>query len=243
MRLGTEVVGAAMRTAPFRPYPLYVLPMPDAGALAIARALHERGEDVPAVNGALPATQVLAEETARLVGGTATVHEHMRLFDLPVLHAPRPVPGRLRLAALDDHAVCLAWFEAFHRDAAEQAGRPYDEREGEHFTAEDLTARIEQGRVWLWEDEVGEIVHLTSANAPAYGVVRIGPVYTPREHRGRGFASAAVAAVSQLALDDGHRPCLFTDQANPTSNKIYEALGYRPVVDTVNMVVTRPGGS
>ena len=75
-----------------------------------------------------------------------------------------------------------------------------------------LLPRIEQGRVWLWEDEHGEPVHLTAANPPAYGVARIGPVYTPREQRGRGYASAAVAEVSRLLLDDGlpgvpvHRP-------------------------------------
>ena len=58
-------------TAPVAPYPLYVLPMPDAAALALARALHERGEELLGVNGALPAAEIVAEETARLVGGEA----------------------------------------------------------------------------------------------------------------------------------------------------------------------------
>ncbi len=70
-------------------------------------------------------------------------------------------------------------------------------------------------------------MHLTGVNPPSYGVARVGPVYTPKSHRGRGYASAAVAEVSQRILDEGGRACLFTDQANPTSNKIYEALGYR----------------
>jgi predicted GNAT family acetyltransferase len=81
------------------------------------------------------------------------------------------------------------------------------------------------------------VVHLTGANAPAFGVARIGPVYTAREQRGRGYASAGVAAVSRLLLDRGARVCLFTDQANPTSNRIYEALGFRPVVDMANLVI------
>jgi predicted GNAT family acetyltransferase len=68
-------------------------------------------------------------------------------------------------------------------------------------------------------------------------VARIGPVFTPRERRGRGYASAAVAQVTRLVLDQGARACLFTDRANPTSNKIYAALGYRPVVDMVNVVL------
>ena len=58
------------------------------------------------------------------------------------------------------------------------------------------------------------------------------------EHRGRGYASAAVAEVSRPHVDQGVRCCLFTDQANPVSNHIYEAIGYRPVVDMVNLLVT-----
>ena len=68
-------------------------------------------------------------------------------------------------------------------------------------------------------------------------MARVGPVYTPPEHRGRGYASAAVAGVSERLLEQGVRVCLFTDQANPTSNRIYTALGFEPVVDMANLVV------
>ena len=64
-------------------------------------------------------------------------------------------------------------------------------------------------------------MHLTAHNPPSFGVARIGPVYTPSEHRGHGYASAAVAAVSRMLRERGAEVCLFTDQANPTSNKIY----------------------
>ena len=70
-------------------------------------------------------------------------------------------------------------------------------------------------------------MHLTGANPPSFGVARVGPVYTPPEQRRKGYASAAVAEVSQRFLDAGARVCLYTDQANPTSNGIYQALGYR----------------
>lgn len=80
-------------------------------------------------------------------------------------------------------------------------------------------------------------MHLTGANAPAFGVARVGSVYTPRERRGRGYASTGVAEVSRIVLAQGARACLFTDQANPTSHTIYAALGYRPVVDMVNVVL------
>ncbi len=58
-------------------------------------------------------------------------------------------------------------------------------------------------------------MHLTSANPASFGVSRLGPVYTPPQQRGRGWASNAVAEVSARLLDGGERVCLFTDQANP----------------------------
>ncbi len=236
-----EVVGVAMRTAPFEPYPLYVLPMPDEAAVLLARLVQDRGETLAAVNGALPAATLVAEETARLAGGEVRVHEHLRLFELGELVVPpcRP-PGRLRPATQVDLDLALDWFRAFGLAAAEQAGRS-ESHAMPDFTPVDMLERIEQGVVWFWEDERGERVHLTGANPPAHGVARIGPVYTPADHRGRGYASTAVAEVSRQHLERGVRACLFTDQANPTSNRIYQALGYEPVVDMVNLVLTRPG--
>ena len=232
-----EVVGAAMRTAPFTPHPLFVLPMPDPAARALASALHERGEDVAGVNGALPAAQVVAAGLAATTGGEVSVHEHTRLFELGELVDPVPVPGRLRPAEPTDAELALRWFRGFEAAAAEQAGRPADNPEAEHHTLEDMAERIAEGRVLLWEDDRGRPVHLTGHNLPAFGVARVGPVYTPPEHRGRGYASAAVAGVSRRLLDQGIRVCLFTDQANPTSNGIYTALGFEPVVDMANLVV------
>ena len=240
---GGRVVGVAMRTAPAPPYPIYVMPMPDAAARALARALHERDEPLLRINGALPAAELVGAETARLVDGEVAVAERMRLHTVTNVVPPRPVPGRLRTATPDDLDLVLRWYLAFDVDAAEQAGREGAHQMLEPPEEDTLLPRIEQGRVWLWEDEHGERVHLTAVNPPAYGVARIGPVYTPRERRGHGYARAAVAEVSRMLLDQGLRVCLFTDQANPTSNRVYEAIGYRPLVDMANLVVTTPGAT
>ena len=133
-----------------------------------------------------------------------------------------------------------AWFGAFREDADEQAGRAPGTGFGELHDRADMLRRIRGGGVWFWVDADGRLVHLTGANPPSFGVARVGPVYTPREHRGRGYASAAVHAVSLRLRAEGARVCLFTDQANPVSNRIYEALGFRPVVDMANLVVDRP---
>lgn len=234
---GDEVCAAGMRTAPFGARPPFLLPMSDTSARLLARTLFERGETVGAVNGALLAVQVFADETARLTGAGVEVAQHTRLFELGELVPPAPAPGRLRRADRDDLALSVAWFGAFLRDADEQAGRePGTGSRGAPDEA-DVLRRIDRGRVWLWEDDAGEVVHLTGANLPAFGVARVGPVYTPKAQRGRGYASAAVAEVSRQIIDSGSRACLFTDQANPTSNKIYEALGYRRVVDMANLLI------
>jgi hypothetical protein len=212
--------------------------MPDEAAVRLARALVDREEDAPEANGALPASRIVADELASLTGGTAQVAEHMRLFELGALVEPPAPPGRLRPAGPADADLCLAWYQAFQAAASEQAGRPH--RVGsEHFTEEFIADRIAGDHIYLWETPAGEVVHLTAANVPAFGATRIGPVYTPDQHRGLGYASRAVAEVSRQLLDSGTRPCLFTDQANPTSNRIYQAIGYRAVVDMANHEISR----
>jgi predicted GNAT family acetyltransferase len=232
------VVSAAMRTAPFAPFPPYLLPMPDAAAADLARTLHARGEPVEAVNGALPAAEVFASELVRLRGGRLEVAVHTRLHELTELVEPAQVPGRLVPGTEADLELTTAWFDAFMGDADEQAGRPRGASAHEAPDRAEILRRLHAGTVWFWVDGSGEPVHLTAANPPAFGVARVGPVYTPPEQRGRGWASNAVAEVSRLLLGRGARVCLFTDQANPTSNKVYAALGYRPVVDMANLLIS-----
>ena len=234
-----RVVGAGMRTAPFAPYPLFLLPMPDEAAIALASTVAQRGEEVLGVNGALPAVQVFATKLATIVGGRVEVAQHTLLHELDQLTPPAPAPGGLQLATEDDLERATEWFAAFMGDADEQAGRPRGASAHDMPERREMLRKIATGQIWFWVDGSGERVHLTGANPPAFGVARLGPVYTPPAQRGRGWASNAVAEVSRRLQADGTRVCLFTDQANPTSNKIYAALGYRPVVDMANLVIVR----
>jgi hypothetical protein len=233
------VVGAGMRTATFAPYPPFLLPMPDEAAVALAHALHEWGEEVLAINGALPAVELCAAELTRLGGGRVQVSQHTRLHELGELAWPVRVPGHLQVATEDDVELVTEWFAAFMGDADEQAGRPRGVSAHEVPDRAEMLRRLQSGWLWFWVDETGQRVHLTGANPPSFGVARVGPVYTPVAQRGRGWASNAVAAVSRRIQAEGARVCLFTDQANPTSNKIYAALGFRPVVDMANLVIVR----
>lgn len=233
-----DVVSAAMRTAPFWPHPTFSLPMGAEAASALAAALHDRGELLGGANGALPGSHMLAVETAHLWGGSFVVGKHTRLWEATSVEVPPAPEGTLRRATEDDAELVLAWFTAFHEEADAQAGREPQPGSGEHNTLESALVRIREGVEWLWELPGGEVVHLTGASLPSYGVSRIGPVFTPVQHRGRGIASYVVGELTRRGLEAGHRMCLFTDQANPTSNRIYAGLGYEPMVEMADHLVS-----
>lgn len=230
------IAGIAMRTMPMAPYSPYALAMPDAAARAIATALIERGESIDGINGARPSADLIAATMAAADGRAVAVSMHMRLFELGTLVAPRAVEGRLRAVGPGEAEAALAWIHQFFRDADEQGGRePGSAHNPAEFTLRDVRRKIDEGVLWFWVDAGDRPVHLTGANPPAFGVSRVGPVFTPKGQRGKGWAGAAVAEVSRTLAEQGNRVILFTDQANPTSNALYVALGYEPVVDMVNL--------
>ena len=149
------IAGLAMRTARTPPHPLFVLPMADGAALALARALHARGESVGGLNGSLPSAEVCAAELARLQGDRVEVAQHTRLFELGELVAPVGVPGRLRPATLDDLDLAVDWVGRFMHDADVQAGRDPAAHGREVIEPDDLARRIEGGTYWFWLDDGG----------------------------------------------------------------------------------------
>ncbi|BAZ13807.1 GCN5-related N-acetyltransferase [Calothrix sp. NIES-4071] len=83
---------------------------------------------------------------------------------------------------------------------------------------------------FVWEDEVP--VSLACRTRVTPNGVGISIVYTPEQYRRKGYASACVAALSEHFINQGYKYCfLFTDLANPTSNHIYQAIGYQPAGD------------
>ena len=169
---------------------------------------------------------------------TAATRFDQRIYALEELVPPRGVEGIARLAGTDDRALVLDWMTAFAHEAlhgGDDAGRierSVDARLGPEGA----------GGICLWEVG-GNPVSLAGFGGPTPNGLRIGPVYTPREHRGHGYGSAVTAAASQVALDRGKRFCfLYTDRANPTSNAIYMRLGYRPVCDSREIAFTAGSG-
>ncbi len=218
VRSGERIVLVAIRTPPHN---LVLSEVDDADAVAVlADALAEL--DLPGVTGPKDHAAAFAERWCRPTGRRPELAIAERIFRLSVVRRP-PVPsGRLRQAGPDDRTVVIDWVESFVREALPSDNPPLDHRL--------VDLRIALGGIYLWDDDGP--VSLASAHSRTPHGIRIGPVYTPPGLRGRGYASACVAGVSQAQLDAGLRfVFLFTDLANPTSNHIYQEIGFEPVRD------------
>ena len=217
------VVAAAIRTPPWNQV-LSEVDDPDA-VDALVEAL--RSEPLPGVLGSPETAARFARRWTSATGMPARLLMAERVFRLERLIPPaRPATGSWRLAREDDRDLLAAWLMAFHDEATPEAPAPPDVGE----VVDRWIARRHR-RLYLWVD--GErVVSLAGVGGETPNGIRIGPVYTPPELRGRGYASAVTAAASQDQLDAGRRFCfLFTDLANPTANRIYRAIGYEPVCD------------
>lgn len=225
---GGEVVGSALRTPP---WPLIVSGLPLDGMRATADVLAEIDPGLPGVNGPRDRAEPFAEVWAATAG--VGVREAMagRLYELADL-APPKTEGHCRFATEDDLPLLVTWRIDFQIEAIGRERLP-----GDSESLLRRTMAMGDGMP-LWE--VGnKVVAWANASAPIDRMSRIGPVYTPPEHRGHGYGSAVTAAASRWALDAGaDHVLLFTDVANPTSNSIYQKIGYRRVYDSTELEFT-----
>jgi GNAT superfamily N-acetyltransferase len=230
-----DVVGAAMRTPP---YPLILAdPLDEAVPEAVAVELAGRGVDLPGVTANEPWAGRFAAAWAAAAGVPWHVGLAQGVFRLASVRPPdRPADGAPRAATEADRALLVAWIDAFADEALTAMVR--DDR----ATERGVDARLGPGATGgfdLWEVD-DRPVSLTGWS-PIAGGARVGPVYTPPDERGRGYASTLVAHVSARILDGGADACfLYTDLGNPTSNAIYRRLGYEQVAESSMIVFERP---
>ncbi|MGB9185078.1 MAG: GNAT family N-acetyltransferase [Solirubrobacteraceae bacterium] len=209
------MTAAALRTPPFG---LLTSELAQADVPDFVRTWLEHDPECPGVN-SIPATaRAIAAAFGAQTGGAASLTRSMAMHAVAeVVDPPHRPPGRLRLGTQAERDLLIDWWVAFAAEAlaagdADHAARMVD-------------ARLGEGRAFVWDDD-GPVSVVALSPAVA-GVPRIGPVYTPPAYRRRGYAAMAVAEVSRRALAAGAKRCmLFTDLANPTSNKIYAEVGY-----------------
>jgi predicted GNAT family acetyltransferase len=214
-----EVCAAALRTPP---WPLLASGFEKAGAAALLGEWLREDDELPGVSGEPELARSIASTWAQLTGGSSHLRMRMAMHALTeVTDPPRPARGHLRLANDTEQDLMIAWERAFTLEAGRGTS---DEAE------RTIATRLSTGAQHVWEN-IDPVCALTLS--PTIGeTARIGPVYTPPEHRQHGYASSAVAELSRHALRcAATRVMLYTDLTNPTSNKIYATVGFQRFSD------------
>jgi predicted GNAT family acetyltransferase len=233
VRDGGEVVGAALQTPPYNL--ILARPRSPEALATLAAAVAE--EELPGVVGSVPEVEEFAELWCRNTGATRRTNMRQGVYALERVQPQADVSGSPRVATSEDRELALRWWIAFG-DEVLHGGNPGRDRA--EATLDHRLSSASAG-ILLWEDD-GEPVSLAGWGGPTPNGIRVGPVYTPPDLRGRGYGTALTAELSQRLLDgrlfDGGRSfCfLYTDLANPTSNAIYERIGYRRVAESAELL-------
>ncbi len=219
---GERIVAAAFRTPPF---PLGLSQIDASGAVdLIAEHAHESFGTLPGFHGPRVEAGIFAELWSQLSGQRAELKMEQRIYEATQVRAPENVPGTFRAADENDRTTLIGFLEGFTADTGAPAMST-----GNDWVDLRLVQDSRAG-VWLWED-VDRIVSMAGYSGLTPNGIRVNAVYTPPELRGRGYASACVAALTKKLLERRRYCFLYTDLSNPTSNSIYQRIGYRPISD------------
>lgn len=187
----------------------------------LAAHLAALGHSLPYVTADQNTATAFAEAWQRHTGVTSKLRVRLHLYRLGTLTPPEPFPeGHARVAGEEDHAQVVYWCHEFAVAVDEVLPASWADTRfaDKHFT--------------FWETVDGTPVSVAGSTAKIGDMVRVDPVYTPPHLRGRGYAAAVTTEVTRAALATGAKEVvLFTDPGNPTSNALYQRLGYVRISD------------
>jgi len=224
-RRNGAVIAAAMRTPPFG---VTISATEDAEAVElIAKDLARTYPSIPGVIAPVAVADRFAAKWESVTPFRRKVRANERIHRCSEVTRARSPRGGMRPYRDSDRELTLQWNKLF----ISESKLPHPGGDAELHRAIDRRLGSRDGGYFYWEVD-GEIVSMTGVGGRTPHGVRIGPVYTPPSFRGKGYATALVADVTQMMLDRGMDFCfLFTDLANRTSNSIYAQIGYFPVID------------
>jgi len=216
-----EVIGVAAQT---RRIACAVTRLPAEALAPLANFLHDLDWPGRGFVGPVEAVDPLADLWMQRSSRPKRLQVSLRLFKLTAVVPPAPAPGQMIPARNEQRDLIARWHEGFARSIGEPDANP----------RQSAARMLDERRLFAWSDG-SRLCSIAASAGPTPSGIRINHVYTPPEFRGRGYASNLVASLSQHLLDGGRAFCsLFTDLANPTSNKTYQQIGYRPVCDFRN---------
>ncbi len=207
------------------PYPLIVQgehPDPKAIDLLIDYLLQHHFS-LSGVNGPHEFSDLFSHQYTLKTGVHSELVISLRNYELKEVLSPPLPKGKFRLALANDEDIIQDFLLAFHAEAVREGAPP--------LSKSLVQKQLQQGSIFAWEVD-NEIVSIALKSRPCIKTITVGGVFTPPAKRNKGYASACVARLCQLLLDQGYeRIVLFTDLSNPTSNAIYQRIGFKPVCD------------
>ena len=221
------VVGAAVMTPPFNI--VFAEPTDPDVTDRFVEELVRADVQAPGVTAAVPEADAFADAWRSATATTPRLRMRQGIYAARSARIPTDVAGGMRVATIRDRPLVIAWTAAFQREVF-----PKDAPLSNVDSVVDRRLASADAGFVLWQD-AGVPVSLCGYGGRTPRGIRIGPVYTPPDARGRGYASALVARLTQHLLDGGVDFCfLYTDLANPTSNRIYVDVGYERVCDSAD---------
>lgn len=193
--------------------------------------------EFPGIFGEISVISSFADQYQQKTNLVLDVKVRERVFKLErVDKNVRMVPNTsLRQATISDSDLVISWMYKFNREASHMHG----DQSLQEFTAEQkpvIEEAINNNEFYLLKNDQNTPLSMARSPGSMLNGKLVNYVYTPMEMRKKGYATAVVAKLSQTILNDGYKYCaLFTDVSNPTSNSIYQKIGYRKVLD-VNVV-------
>jgi predicted GNAT family acetyltransferase len=233
---GGQVVSAAVRTPPAG---VVIAGTDKPAAIAVlARLVHGKYRTLPGMNATGEDAAAFVDAWQRLTGQVAMVEMRQRIYACSRVRAIALAAGSLRPAAASDLELLVSWYADFMREAL---GEEDPEEHARTIVDVRLRHASSTAAFRIWEDEDGVPASLVGFGRATPRGICIAPVWTPPERRRRGFGTAATAATTRELLGTGREfVCLFTDLGNRTSNRIYRAIGYKPVCGADQWMFAHP---
>lgn len=187
----------------------------------VAQDLQARQELISVVIGPVAEVKAFAKVWQAITNKSSGKVIEMGIYQLETVQPILKAKGNFRQATFADSKLLINWYQAHIQEA-------WDEPTDDEQAVRRIENYLNNNALYLWQDKVAVSVAGYTGATP--NGIRVNFVYTPPQYRRQGYASSCVAALSQMLLDQGRKYCfLFTDLANPTSNHIYQAIGYQPI--------------
>jgi uncharacterized protein len=196
----------------------------DTDTERLARFVQTLTPDLPGVIGPIVQAKQFANAWQQLSGKQTELHMNQFIYQLEHVKDTGNAKGEIQAARSADFSLLRDWLIQFGEELGER--RTIEQ-------ADRIIGRlISQQKMYIWTVD-GQAVSMAGCSRKSRNGAVINAVFTPQEHRQRGYAQALVGHLSAKLLLDGKRfCCLFTDADNDGLNKLYQRIGYKRVAES-----------